>query len=211
MEELQIQHTDTLQKIIPWLGTGSIDIFGVPFAGKDTQCEILATLLNGTRLSSGQILRGSVIPEHVQSYMKRGELIPTTDFLNIVLPYLQQPELQGRPLILSSVGRWHGEEEGVLKATATSQHPLKAVVFINLDTAEIWKRLEASHERNDRGVRADDNKATIQIRLDEFATKTKPVLEYYRDMGILIEVDGNKPVDQVTSEILTGLLALATS
>ena len=105
-----------IEKIAEWLGSGSINIFGMPFAGKDTQGELLATALDAVRLSGGEILRNSVIPPHVQEAIDAGNLAPTDEYIDIVLPYLSKQEFAGKPLILSSVGRWKGEEGGVIAA-----------------------------------------------------------------------------------------------
>src|SRR6202012_3324667 len=118
-----------LTAIRDWLGQGSITIFGMPFAGSVTQGQVLSDLLEGELLGGGKILRGSVIPPHVKEIMEAGGLIPIEDYLQIVPPYLSKSEFQGKPLVLSSVGRWDGEQHGVLQATEVSGHPLKAVVL----------------------------------------------------------------------------------
>ena len=98
---------DTLRA---WLGTGSINLFGRPFAGKDTQGTRLADLFDGVLLGGGDILRGATMPDHIKAGMKTGKLIPTKDYIAIVLPKLMDESLHGKPLILSSVGRWNGEQ-----------------------------------------------------------------------------------------------------
>ncbi|MGI0133781.1 MAG: nucleoside monophosphate kinase, partial [Candidatus Micrarchaeaceae archaeon] len=182
-----------LGQIKRWLGTGSINLFGRPFAGKDTQGRKLAELFNAPILGGGDILRGAGMPESIKAIMTSGELIPTKDYLELVLPYLHQSEFVGKPLILSSVGRWHGEEAGVLEATAAASHPLRAAIYLKASESTIRKRQLASQKLGDRGRRADDNK--LQIRLEEFENKTLPVISFYRDEGLLIEVDANQPPD----------------
>ncbi len=198
--------TTQIQKIKTWLGAGSINIFGIPFAGKDTQGKRLAEILNGVLLGGGDILRGSVIPEHVQKELDAGHLIPTDDYLQIVLPYLSQDNFKGKPLILSSVGRWHGEEAGVLEATAAAKHPLRVVIYLHLKEGEERKRWEMSQATQDRGARADDSADKLSIRLEEFKTKTMPVINFYRDQGMVIEINGNQSPDQVTADIIFALL-----
>lgn len=199
---------EELHTIRSWLGQGSINIFGMPFAGKDTQGGVLADLLGGELLGGGKILRNSIIPDHIREIMDAGDLIPTEDYLRIVLPYLGQPEFKGKPLILSSVGRWHGEEEGVHQATAASNHPLKAVLLLTVPKAVARARhtLAASE---DRGPRADDAPDVFETRLDEFNQKTVPVIEFYRSKDLLIEVDGSPKPPVVTSQIISKLFELA--
>lgn len=198
-------------QIKDWLGSGSINFFGLPFAGKDSQARRLAEKLNGIVLSSGDIFRHSVIPPKAKALIDRGELAPTQDFIDIVLPYLKKPEFAGHPLMLSSVGRWHGEEEGVIGALEESNHSLKAVVYLALDEAIAIQRLDLEENAVERGMREDDSKEKILTRIDEFNTKTKPVIEYYRDRGLLIEVDASLSKDEVERVILEGLISRASA
>lgn len=191
-----------------WLGAGSINVFGLPFAGKDTQSQALADLLGGTQLSGGHILRSSVIPKRSKKIMDAGGLIPTEDYLEIVLPYLSQAEFAGRPLIFSSVGRWHGEEPGVISAAKKSNHPLKAVVLISINQ-EIARQRQAADSSEDRGQRADDTAEKLKTRFKEFEQKTMPVIDYYRQRGLLVEVDGSGRSAEVTRKIIEQLTKLA--
>jgi adenylate kinase len=193
-----------------WLGNGSINIFGLPYAGKDTHGSILAELLDAPLLSGGDILRNSVIPPEVKRDLDAGILVPTEDYLNIVTPYLSKPEFQDKPLILSSVGRWIGEEEGVLAATEASGHPIKAVVYLHLSVETMRERWAKSQEKNDRGGRADDAKGVIETRIQEFREKTLPVIEVYRQKGLLIEVNSDAEKQEVLENILARLYIRAT-
>lgn len=199
------------QQIKTWLGSGSINLFGLPYAGKDTQAQKLAEKLNATVLGGGEILRNSVIPPHVKEVMEAGDLIPTPDYIAIVLPYLGRQELAGQPLILSSVGRWHGEEDGVMQATEQSGHPIKAVIFLNIDETILRQRWEYAQSAGTRGERADDAEEKLATRLAEFREKTLPVIEYYRQKGLLIEVDGSQDVETVNKQIFEKLTSLASA
>ena len=189
-----------------WLGSGSINIFGPQYAGKDTQGEMLVKVFGAAPLiGGGDILRGSIVPEHVKNIMNQGQLIPTKDYIEIVLPYLAQPDFNGKPLILSAVGRWHGEEQGVLDVTTKANHPLKAVIYMTLNKEIIWQRWEAYKGLRHGGTRQDESKEALEMRLKEFSVKTLPVVEFYRDMGILIEVDGSGSKEKVFADIIDGL------
>lgn len=202
----------TVQKIAAWLKTGSINLFGIQFSGKDTQGRRLVELFGAPPLiGGGDILRNSVIPEHVKKIMEAGFLVPIEDYVKIVVPYMKQAEFTGKPLILSAVGRWYGEEEAVLRATKEAGHPLRAVVLLHLDESLVWQRWELLKQQDDRGNRIDDSADGLKNRLDEFRKKTLPVIEFYRDKGLLIEVDGSLPADEVTEAILTGLAKRAAA
>lgn len=203
--------SEVIKAMTQWLGSGSVNIFGRPFAGKDTQGKRLAKLFGGTLLGGGEILRGSVVPKHVREAMQAGQLIPSDDYVKIVLPYLSQPSLAGRPLFLSSVGRWSGEEKGVVEALEASGHSLRAVVFLTLDEDTVRARWRALEQHDNRGGRHDDTQEILERRLEEFAAKTTPVIEAYRKRGLLIEVDGSQPPAAVTQAIVTVLASRAST
>jgi adenylate kinase len=195
-----------IQKVRKWLGAGSINIFGPPFAGKDTQGHRLADELDAPLLGGGDILRGSDIPDHIRQVMQAGRLVPIDDYLKLVLPFLGQDKFVGRPLVLSSVGRWHGEEAGVLEATAAAGHPLRAVLYLNISEATVWRRWEHADSARSRGKRADDNYEALQVRLSEFREKTLPAIDFYRSQNLLIEIDSEQDTDVVTEAILDSLI-----
>lgn len=192
-----------------WLGAGSINFFGLPFAGKDSQGRRLAELLDGNLVGGGEILRSSIIPPHVKDHMRAGKLIPSEDYVAIVLPYLSQSQLADKPLILSAVGRWHGEEEGVIQSLEAAGHPLKAVISLTLSQGDVFARWQAHEELKDRGERQEDAKEILTVRFEEFETKTLPVIDYYRRLGLLIEIDATKSRDEVTQSILDSLETLS--
>lgn len=197
--------------ISEWLGVGSINIFGRPFAGKDTQGRKLADLFGGELIAGGDILRSYHDQEKIKQIMSKGELIPTDFYLEIMLPFLSKPELKSKPLILSSVGRLKGEEPIITEATQSSGHPIKAVILLQLAEEDCWNHFEKSKDEHDRGNRPDDKKEVLKTRLHEFQNKTIPVLEYYRDKGLLIEVDGTQSREVVTQEILDSLNNFASA
>jgi adenylate kinase len=197
------------QKISDWLGAGSINIFGLPFAGKDTQAHYLADLLDGVIISGGDILRSYHDQGKIDQLMSSGELIPSDIFMQIVLPYLSREEFQSKPLILSSVGRLQGEESIIFEAANQSGHPIKAVILLNLPEEVVWHHFDKAKDIHDRGERLDDNREALKTRLHEFQTKTTPVIDFYRDKGLLIEVDDSLSREQVAEEIITALYSRA--
>jgi adenylate kinase len=202
---------EELAAIRKWLGQGSINIFGMPFAGKDTQGEALADLLGAELLGGGKILRNSIIPEHVKEIMEAGGLIPIDDYLQIVLPYLSHEQFAGKPLVLSSLGRWDGEQQGVLQATEDSGHAIKAVILLTVGEETARERHKRSVEQGDRGARKDDTDEVFGTRITEYREKTLPVIDFYRQKGLLREVDGTPSPVTVTEEILRHLATLAAS
>lgn len=203
---------EKVKTIADWLGTGSINIFGAPFAGKDTQGNWLARQLDTPLVGGGDILRNNKnIPDYVREVMNQGKLAPIQEYLNIVTPYLSQKIFAGKPLILSAVGRWHGEEMVITEAAKKAGHPIKVVILLSISETEVMKRWQKLPNKVDRVGRHDDHGEIIKIRLDEFRTKTLPVIDFYRQKGLLLEVDGSLSPDEVSHQIYAGLYKKATS
>jgi adenylate kinase len=194
-----------------WLGAGSLNIFGRPFAGKDTQGRSLAELFHGSLISSGDILRHAADNTEVQAIRAAGGIIPSELFEAIVIPYLSRTEFADKPLILSEVGRAPGEEAVILRATTQAGHELKAVIVLQLEEDEVWRRFQAAQQKHDRGDRADDRREVLQTRLDAYREKVLPVIDFYREHGLLIEVDGMLAPDAVTDAILDSLTKRANT
>ncbi len=199
-----------IEKIKDWLGYGSINIFGLPMSGKDTQGMMLKEALGAVFLSSGDIIRQKEA-ETKKDYTDDGNLIPTNVFYDWVLPYFERPELFKQPLILSSIGRWFGEENAVMSAAAGAGHEIMAVILLNVSEADVEARFETSKILNDRGDRKDDDNIEVfRNRLKEFREKTLPVLYHYRDLDLLIEVNGNQKREDVFNEIVEKLYEKAS-
>lgn len=202
---------DKISAIKNWLGTGSINIFGLPMSGKDTQGLRLAEALSAELLSSGIIIRAKEAEIH-KGYSDHGALIPTDVFYEWVLPYFEKPELSDKPLILSSIGRWFGEEDAVIASAQKANHEIKAAILLNVSETDVEDRFEAAKILGDRGERKDDKDIeTFRTRLLEFRTKTLPVLQHYKSLGLLIEVNGDQPRDAVYEEIIDLLYKKAIS
>lgn len=204
--QMEINGYETkITQIKEWLGTGSINIFGLPFAGKDTHCRELADLFDGVVIGGGDILRSKATPSHVREHIAKGALAPTDEFRRIVLPYFSRNEFKDKPLVLSSVGRWHGEEPAVLESTAESGHPMRAVICLEITISEVRQRWKIAQDLKDRGERSDDADHVLDNRIEEFQSKTMPVIEFYRNQGMLIEIDGMPARAEVLKAILDQL------
>ena len=204
MEEQNL--IDKLARIKSWLGTGSLNVFGLPMSGKDTVGERLAKNLGAKFLSSGIIIR-AFEAEQNQNMTGSGQLIPTNTFYDIILPYFSREEMKDDSLILSSVGRWSGEEDKIMEAAKNGGHEIKAVILLDLTEADVKNRFEAAKELNDRGGRADDaNLEIFETRIREFNEKTVPVLNHYDELKLLIRVPADGSRDEVYSSVVDKLV-----
>lgn len=193
-----------IDKIKTWLGTGSINIFGRPFAGKDTVCGKLADLFGGVVLGGGDILRNSEITPYAKEVMEAGGLFPTADYVKIVLPYLSRNEFKDKSLILSSVGRWIGEEKGVIQAASESGHSLKLCIYLDITDKVAHDRLKIAQIQEHRN-RTDDSPEKLELRFQEFFNKTLPVLAEYEKLNLLEKIDGTQSPDRVVDSIIKAL------
>lgn len=204
MEKMNLN--EKLEKIKSWLGTGSLNIFGLPMSGKDTVGMRLAEDLQAKFLSSGIIIR-AYEAEQNENMTGNGKLIPTNTFYDIILPYFSREELRNDSLVLSSVGRWSGEEDKIMEAAKAGGHKIKAVVMLDLTEEEVKNRFEAAKELNDRGERADDaNIEVFETRLAEFREKTMPVLNHYDELKMLVKVPASGGRDEVYANVIDRLI-----
>ena len=202
---------EKLGKIKSWLGTGSLNIFGLPMSGKDTVGMRLAEDLQAKFFSSGIIIR-AYEAEQNEDMTGSGKLIPTNTFYDIILPYFSREELRNDSLVLSSVGRWSGEEDKIMEAAKAGGHEIKAVVMLDLTEEEVKNRFEAAKELNDRGERADDaNIEVFETRLAEFREKTMPVLNHYDELKMLVKVPASGSRDEVYTNVIDRLVKFIDS
>lgn len=204
MASFQSHLTEEQRLIKRWLGSGCLNIFGRPFAGKDTQAARLGAWLDAPIIGGGDIIRSSEnLPEEVRVTNDAGQLVPQGSYLALVTPYFRRHEFDGKPLILSSVGRWHGEEEPIIISAQEAGHPIRCAVYIDLSVEQIEERFQAAHADTARTIRADHD--TLDTRLSEFASKTVPVLGTYRSHGMLITVEGSGSVEEIERRIIAAL------
>jgi adenylate kinase len=208
---MDVEFGQKVLTIKQWLGTGSVNIFGLPMSGKDTVGVKLAETIGGKFLSSGLIIRANEELTR-QRYTNEGELTPTNVFYEWVLPYFDKPELKDFPLVLSSIGRWAGEEDTVMARAQASGHPIKAAIILNVSEADVMTRWQAAASLNDRGKRKDDEKPeTFQKRIQEFREKTAPVLLHYKALGLLVEVKGDVEREAVFVNLINKLYQYAVN
>lgn len=199
-----------IQQIKTWLGIGSINIFGLPMSGKDTVGVQLAEKLGAKFLSSGMIVR-AMEQATGQNLTGQGKLIASNVFYDWVLPYFEREELWKYPLILSSIGRWSGEEDEVMTVAKNSGHTIRAAIELQLSDTDVVERWEAAKLLGDRGLRADDaNPQIFQTRINEYHEKTLPVLQRYQELGLLVRVPANTSREQVLANVIDALASFAS-
>ncbi len=204
---------------------------GPPGAGKGTQARILQERFGLEQISTGDILRahlarGTELGTKAQEYMQRGQLVPDDLVIHMI-----EHELERAPdgFVMDGFPRTVAQAEaldGVLERRGT---PLDAAVVFVANRATLVERLASrwTNPRNGRtynaltnppkvaGVddedggelvqREDDRPETVEKRLDVYDLQTRPLIEYYRKVGKLVEVDALASVESVAERIAAGI------
>jgi adenylate kinase len=208
---------------------------GPPGAGKGTQARVLDRRFGARQISTGDILReqraaGTELGRLAESFMTSGALVPDQVIIDMV-----GAELANSPagFVMDGFPRTVAQAEAFDTFLAQKGWPLNSVVLFDADRATLIARLSArwSNPRNGRtynavtnppriaGVddddggplvqREDDKAETVGKRLDVYDEQTRPLIEYYRRGGKLVEVDALAAVDEVTRQLLDAIGAPA--
>lgn len=200
-----------LLAIKEWLGTGSINIFGLPLSGKDTVGVRFAEAIGAKFLSSGFIIRAKS-QEIGKDLTGSGSLIAIDLFFDIILPYFEREDLKPFPLILSSVGRWSGEETEVMTVAKNAGHEIKAAVLLQISEQDVLDRWESARLLGDRGDRTDDkDRKVFDHRIAEFREKTMPVIRHYQELGLLVKVKADQDKQAVLVDFINKLYDFSQS
>jgi adenylate kinase len=178
-----------------------------PGAGKGTQAAKLASHYGVAHLSSGELFRnevaeGTPIGRIAAAYLKRGDLVPD----DLVMQMLAGPVLRAARAggyVLDGFPRTLVQaEEAYAWAQQVEGVELQAVVHLIVSREELLRRLLA---RATADGRSDDTIETIEHRLDVYDNETEPLLGYYAGRGLVVDIDGEQPVDKVFDDIVSSI------
>lgn len=175
---------------------------GPPGAGKGTQSTRLIERLGVPHLSTGDMLREAVekqTPEGkaAADYMNRGALVPDDIILAMVGRRIGEPDC-ANGCLFDGFPRTVPQAAALDALLAKRNMPLDAVLELRANENAIVQRLSG------RG-RSDDRPEVIRERLEAYRRQTEPLVEHYRNQGILRSVDGEGSPDEVADRILTAL------
>lgn len=184
-------------------GRPRIVLLGPPGAGKGTQAELLAGQLGVPAISTGDMLRqavasGTELGGKVQGIMASGALVDDATMADVVKDRLAKDDarqgflLDGYPRTLPQARTL----EGILSAAGRE---LDAVLCVEVPEEELVRRAVL------RGRGDDDREEVVRERLRVYREKTEPLIGYYRERGLLYPIDGNLPIEKVTSQMLIAL------
>lgn len=148
-----------------------------------------------------QTKRDSALGKVVASYIDHGRLAPDYLVLPIITKRLTESDCEAGCL-LDGFPRTVNQAEKLDEYFATRQWKLDAVLNLTVPTEELVARLLRRAQTENR---SDDTEATIAARLEVFRTQTAPVLDYYRQHGLVKTIDGSQSPEDVFSEICTAI------
>ena len=183
-----------------------IVLLGPPGAGKGTQAARVACRFDAPHVATGDIFRANVaegteLGRAAQEYMDRGDLVPDDVVIAMVMERLAERDCQSG-FVLDGFPRTVNQAEALDRQLVKLGTPLEAALSFDVTEEELLRRLAG---RAAAQHRADDAEQTIRHRLEVFAIKTRPLIDYYRHRRLLTMVDGVGRVDEVTLRILGGL------
>ncbi|HVR09586.1 MAG TPA: adenylate kinase [Thermoanaerobaculia bacterium] len=178
-------------------------LLGPPNAGKGTQAAMLSAKLGVPSISTGEMLRreaesGTPLGLRVKAIMDSGGLVDDDTMAAVVRERLRQADAAG--FVLDGYPRTLAQAETLAGILAAADAPLHAVLLISVPEEQLVRRALA------RG-RFDDREDVIRERLRVYREKTEPLIGYYSGLGLLREIDGDRPVEEVGCQLLAALEA----
>ncbi len=175
-----------------------------PGGGKGTQGERLASKFGVQHVSSGEVLRAEARADtpagrEAAAYQRRGDLVPDEIVFDLLTPIVAAAAARGG-YILDGFPRTLPQAIAAADVGRRLDLTLDAAVYLQVPEPVLMQRLLAR-------ARPDDTADVIRHRLQVFNQTTSPLIDYYRDRGILVEVDGNQSPDSITADIQARLPA----
>lgn len=210
-------------------------LLGPPGSGKGTQGERLQEDFRLPYYATGDILRAAVrdgteIGREAKGYMERGDLVPDDVIVRVIGERIDQKEAEDG-FILDGFPRTEPQAEALDGKLGELGREVSAAVLFEVDDDEVVRRLggrrtctnghvfhvEFDPPKNEGvcdvcgaplEIRDDDDPNVIRHRLEQYHSKTEPLISYYEGRGLLKRVDGSLPPDEVSDRIRALLATL---
>ena len=210
-----------------------IVLLGPPGVGKGTQAELIAETTGLPHVSSGDLFRENIRNETelgklAQSFMNKGELVPDDVTIRMIRDRLSRPDCKAGAL-LDGFPRTTVQADSLANLLAEFGGKVNYVPYISASESTLIERLSGRwtcraqghifHEKHNppqkSGLcdfdgsqlyqRDDDRAETVIRRIQVYFTQTAPLIAYYRERGLLSEIDGAQPIEKVTADLLAVL------
>jgi adenylate kinase len=211
----------------------NVILVGPPGAGKGTQAAVLEDKTSLKHVASGDLFRHHMREEtelglQARSYVDRGELVPDELVINMILERISQPDCAGG-VIFDGFPRRIEQAHALSKALEEHNQTIDAVIFLNAPRDVLLKRIVGRQTCSvcqtpyniyysppreegicdicggDLYTRSDDNMQTARHRLEVYLQQTRPLVDHYRLLGLLHEIDGLGDIHEVTSRLVREL------
>jgi adenylate kinase len=209
-----------------------IVLLGPPGAGKGTQAKVLAEKFGLPHISSGDIFRENIknnteLGVLAQKYMEQGELVPDNLTIEMIRERFSRPDCDNGA-ILDGFPRTPAQADALCTMLKGFNGKVNLVPFISAPQEVLIERLAGRwscpaghvyHEKFNPPKRAgfcdidgselyqrDDDKATmVTHRIEVYLKQTTPLIDYYKKRGVLVEINGFAPIDEVSKQLLKSL------
>ncbi len=194
-------------------------LLGAPGAGKGTQAQKLTAEFGFAHISTGDLLRsaiaaGTPLGLEAKEYVTSGQLVPDELVLSLLKERLASDDVEAG-FILDGYPRNTAQAVTLDSVLSEMGKSLDAALLVSVDAAVIIDRLSRRRSCKECGFtgndtmdacprcggemyrRDDDDPAAIQTRLDTYASKTAPLVEYFKGQDKLVEVDGEGDADDI--------------
>ncbi len=180
-----------------------IVLMGAPGAGKGTQAKQLQTALGLPQVASGDLFRENLKNKTewgqiAKTYMDKGNLVPDEVTVAMVKERLLRPDCQNGA-VLDGFPRTTAQAEALDRLLKEFNSQVSIVPSIHVDQDVLVARLL---KRAEIEGRADDNEETIRNRMQVYENKTAPLLDYYRQRNLLVEINGEQSIELVQDDLL---------
>ena len=208
-------------------------LFGAPGAGKGTQAKFLIEKYDIPQISTGDILRAAIADKtqmgiEAKKFMDDGKLVPDTTIIGIIKDRLAEDDCK-KGFILDGFPRTLPQAEALTALMEDMKIALDKVISLNVPDELIVGRVTGRRVCSECGAsfhvefnpskvdnicdycdgelitRKDDNAETVKSRLKAYHEQTAPLISYYTDMGVMVELDGTKDVKEVTADMFEAL------
>lgn len=174
-----------------------------PGAGKGTHAALLSGATGVRHISSGDVLRaevarGTELGRRLEQYTSRGDLVPDDLIFEILVPVVVEAAASSGGFLLDGFPRTVPQAKRAAQLGVELELVADAAVHLSAPRDVLVSRLL---DRAERDGRSDDTLEVIEHRLSVYEEQTQPLKAYYRDRGILLEVDADRPVDEVQQDL----------
>jgi adenylate kinase len=210
-----------------------IVLLGPPGVGKGTQAKLIAENTGLLHVSSGDLFReniqnGTELGKLAQSFITKGELVPDGVTISMIQDRLARPDCKSGA-VLDGFPRTTVQADSLASLLAEIGGKVKDVPYISASETTLIERLSGRwtckaqghvfHEKHNppqrTGVcdldgsqlyqRDDDKSETVSRRIQVYFAQTAPLIAYYRERGLLSEIDGDQSIEKVTADLLAVL------